>query len=485
MDGIPLTTFVVGEGGASLAYDELLGWKTLNTNTRAHLRAVMGTHTSNVYAVGDGGVVLRWNGKGWYNQKSGTTRNLHDLWCTTKGRAIVVGEAGTVLTLRGRKWRATRLGNQDLNGVAGYGNLVVAVGNQGTIWELSDGRWKTAASPTKEHLHAVSVDGWGNFYAVGDASTVLTRASGQHNWRAAPRLQPAQSLIAVVGIPFTEGHAFAREARYIYTSKAPLPAVDDRILAAANIDLAFELDRKTPGPDWNTPLRDTKTPVLLGLLSYERSDTGEWPLKKKGNRRNYNSAMLIQPDGRVVDRYDKTYLLIFGEYIPFGDVFPQFYEWLPEASHFYSGTTVKTFPFKGHKLGVMICYEDILPAFSRKLTGQDPHVLINVTNDAWFGKTSEPYLHLALAVFRTVESRLWLVRSTNTGVSAFVDAVGRIVGETDLDSPEILVADVPMLRTSTPYRSYGELFTYACFLVFGFLVIGALVRRRKTRAKKR
>ncbi|HIA00301.1 MAG TPA: apolipoprotein N-acyltransferase [Myxococcales bacterium] len=481
MDGSALNTFVVGEDGSSFVHHPTTGWKTLNTQTRSHLRAVMGSHSNRVYTVGDGGVILRWNGKGWYAQKSNTTYNLHSLWVTPSGVATAVGQSGVLLTLSGSKWRGTRLGNQDLNGVAAFGKNRVAVGNGGVIWEGRNGQWNRVTSPTTKNLHDVSADGWGNFFAVGDAGTVVVRSRDGQTWTMAPPLQPAESLRAVAGIPFTTSHAFARESRYAFVSKAPLPEVNDRIQAAGNIEPAFELDRHTSGMDWNTPLRDTTTPLLLGLLSYERSDPEGDPLASKRSRKNYNSAMLIEPDGRIVDRYDKTFLLMFGEFIPFGDVFPQFYEWLPQASHFYPGTSVKTFAFRGHKLGVMICYEDILPSFSRKLAGQDPHVLINVTNDAWFGKTSEPYLHLALAVFRTVESRLWLVRSTNTGVSAFVDAVGRIVSQTDLDNPEVLVADVPMLRTSTFYRSYGELFTYACFLVFAVLVIGVLSRRRKKR----
>jgi apolipoprotein N-acyltransferase len=249
--------------------------------------------------------------------------------------------------------------------------------------------------------------------------------------------------------------------------------------AVADINTVLPDDRNTSLHAWNTPLRGFNTPILLGLLTYEpKAGTISAPLQGRNSRRTYNSAILIDGDGRVRGRYDKNYLLVFGEYIPLGSTFPQFYDWLPEASHFEAGTTVETFDFKGFQLGVMICYEDIIPRFTRRLAGKNPNVLINVTNDAWFGKTSEPYLHLALAIFRAVENRLWLIRSTNTGVSAYVDAVGRLVSQTRLEDPEILAEDVPMMSTVTPYRRYGDLFSYACIVAFLLLASIGFIKKR-------
>jgi apolipoprotein N-acyltransferase len=251
------------------------------------------------------------------------------------------------------------------------------------------------------------------------------------------------------------------------------------------------LDTEALAIDWNTPLRGYNTPILFGLVTYDTVESGYSPLlgpngrlegregDDRAGRRTFNSAFLLEPNGRVLGRYDKNHLLVFGEYLPFGDWFPQLYDMLPQANHFTPGDTVEPIDFQGHRLGVIICYEDILPAFTRNLAGKDPNVLINVTNDAWFGKTSEPALHLALSVFRSVEHRLWLIRSTNTGISAFVDGVGRIVAGTRLEDPEVLVRDVPMMRSSTIYRRYGDLFAYACLLVFSVLAVGGLARRAR------
>ncbi len=173
----------------------------------------------------------------------------------------------------------------------------------------------------------------------------------------------------------------------------------------------------------------------------------------------YNSAMLLNPDGRVLPVVDKNVLMPFTEGVPGGRWLYRttginLYRIIPQAGDMVVGEIgeppVLPDPHGrgAWRLGVMVCYEDILPGFSRALRHQDPHVLVNLTNDAWFGDTSEPWLHLALATFRAIEHRAALVRSTNTGVSAFIDPAGRIVAHTDTTGAEILVEDVPLIETA-------------------------------------
>jgi apolipoprotein N-acyltransferase len=126
------------------------------------------------------------------------------------------------------------------------------------------------------------------------------------------------------------------------------------------------------------------------------------------------------------------------------------------------------------RLSTIICYEDIAPATGRRLHAMGaPDVILNLTNDAWFGKSSEPYLHMALSTFRAIEQRTWLVRSTNTGVSCFIDANGRIVKQTSLEDAETLLHDVPMLRaTTTLYMQFGEWLRWvlvSCLVVVWFM----------------
>lgn len=489
LDGLPVVAMAVGEKGAAFlrrpkAESREGEWEVTETRTPQRLNAVTGNGRKNIIAVGERGIVLRWTGTGWQRERTNVTTALNDVQMTLGGSAVAVGQNGVVLKRSGTSWIDQSIPRGPTLLAAAYAqDGILVAGEGGAIWRRSQQKWVVEKTPTQRTLHGLSSDGRGLLYAVGDGGTVLTRNG--HIWASEPALRGAGDLRAVAGVPYTEAHTFARDSKHVYRSQSPLPDLGGRSAVEAVDDIGAMLagDTGTPGRDWNTPLRGFDTPILLGVLSYEPVDPNVTPLYPPTNRRSYNSAMLLDPRGRVLGRTDKNYLLIFGEYIPFGDVFPKLYEWLPEASHFYPGETVETFEVNGHHIGVMICYEDIIPRFTRKLAGKDPNVLINVTNDAWFGKTPEPYLHLALATFRAVENRLWLIRSTNTGVSAYVDAVGRIVAETGLEDPEILVEDVPMLRTSTLYRSYGELFAYVCLLVFALLCVGALARRRRRKAQ--
>jgi apolipoprotein N-acyltransferase len=167
--------------------------------------------------------------------------------------------------------------------------------------------------------------------------------------------------------------------------------------------------------------RGFQVPLVFGAITRtDRAD--DYP---------YNSALMLDRAGRFVGRFDKIFLLIFGEYIPGLETFPFVRDLLPNsASHFHRGTEIVTFPFEhagvSYRLGPMICYEDILPDFGRKLARHHPHLLVNLTNDAWFGDSAEPWEHLALSVYRAVETRADLVRAVNTGVSAFIDAAGAV-----------------------------------------------------------
>jgi apolipoprotein N-acyltransferase len=252
-----------------------------------------------------------------------------------------------------------------------------------------------------------------------------------------------------------------------------------RDLAAKGADLvilpesALPMMLPRPSPPLPKLAAAFGVPVIFGTTSEDRE------------KRQFNTAYLLERDGTAAQFYDKNYPLLFGEYLPFMD--KPWMQWirkaLPYASFLTPGTEVEVFQFRGHKLGIMICYEDILPRFTRRLAGKDPEVLINITNDAWFGRTAEPHHHMALSILRAVENRLYLVRSVRTGVSGFVDATGRIVAASQLERPESLLHDVPLLRGTTVYRELGDVFAYLVLAVLAFVIGQAIVRAR--REKKR
>src|SRR5205823_7478152 len=119
----------------------------------------------------------------------------------------------------------------------------------------------------------------------------------------------------------------------------------------------------------------------------------------------------------------------------------------PEASNFNRGSEPARFPLevggRAYALGPLICYEDILPGFARRVAKLGPNAFVNMTNDAWFGRTAEPYQHLALAVFRSVEHRIEMIRAVNTGVSAHIDAAGRLRDRTESVDPTEAPAPTP------------------------------------------
>lgn len=216
--------------------------------------------------------------------------------------------------------------------------------------------------------------------------------------------------------------------------------------------------------------RDFDVPVIVGLVT--RDGTGENPYA-------WNTAWVLQSDGTWGDRYDKNYPLMFGEAAPPG-LDPEWYlDMIPSASHLNRGDGPAAIEAAGHRFGALICYEDILGAFTREVANEGVNAIVNLTNDSWFGKTREQAEHLGLAVFRSVEHRKPLLRSVNAGISAYVDPVGRVVEQTEVtDSDndgykgaEGFAVDVPMMPTDsrTIYGVTGSLFGWLCgFGLFGF-----------------
>jgi apolipoprotein N-acyltransferase len=173
--------------------------------------------------------------------------------------------------------------------------------------------------------------------------------------------------------------------------------------------------------------------------------------------REYNTVLLADAEGAVIGRYDKHFLLPFGEYMPFGDTFPSLYESSPNSGHLSPGDTLDPVVWNGHPITVLVCYEDILPAYVRRAVQQGrPELLVNVTIDTWFGKSIEPWEHLVLAELRAVEHRRFLVRATNTGVSAIVDATGRVTQHGGMFDEEAFVGEVRLMKGSTVYEAIGD-----------------------------
>jgi len=191
----------------------------------------------------------------------------------------------------------------------------------------------------------------------------------------------------------------------------------------------------------------------------------------------FNTALITAGDGAIQGRYDKQYLLAFGEYLPLGETFPVLYQWSPNSSRFSSGTSLEPLPYRDHKISTLICYEDILPGFVNGMVRHaDPDLLVNLTNDAWFGDSTEPWIHLALAQLRAVEHRRYLIRATNSGVSAIVDPVGRVPLHGATFKEESLIGVAKFMRSHTGYEILGD---WPWALSTAAIVLMAFVRRER------
>jgi apolipoprotein N-acyltransferase len=203
--------------------------------------------------------------------------------------------------------------------------------------------------------------------------------------------------------------------------------------------------------------------------------------------RSWNTAILVTGAGDFAARYDKIHLMPFGERVPLARTFSFIKKIMPaSAGDFESGEQVTTFELPGARLGLMICYEDVLPRFARRLAPSRPQLLVNITNDSWFGTSAEPHQHLALAIFRAVEMRADLVRATINGVTAHIDATGRVVEQTQVRDPtdlsippEGLIARARLLGDPGFFARRGDWFGFACLAALLALGVVALRRRRR------
>ncbi|MEC8022862.1 MAG: apolipoprotein N-acyltransferase [Myxococcota bacterium] len=184
-------------------------------------------------------------------------------------------------------------------------------------------------------------------------------------------------------------------------------------------------------------------------------------LSRRGDRTR-NSAMFFPRNEQRVEMYDKQHLLPFGEHIPFADRFPSLKTAIQGMTHHEPGAADHTWDIDGVRLAVGICYEAIFPSIARRqMNHNDADVLLNLTNDVWFGDTAAPHLHLMVQQARTIEMRSWLIRSTNSGVSAFIAPTGQIQAIGEQGSEEIIALDVPIPNLpASVYRRFGDLWLY-------------------------
>ncbi|MBI5251698.1 MAG: apolipoprotein N-acyltransferase [Desulfomonile tiedjei] len=219
-----------------------------------------------------------------------------------------------------------------------------------------------------------------------------------------------------------------------------------------------------PDADWQRPgeiSRNLGVPMLVGAPAAEVVDKAV---------HYYNSAFLVE-NGVLRERYDKIHLVPFGEYMPLSWLLPLGPGIAAREADYSPGTEMKVMQVdNGPRFSVLICYEAIFPELSRSAIKNGADMLINITNDGWFGATAAPYQHLAMARVRSVENRVWLLRCANTGISAAFDPAGRIVSEIPIEKQgEVTVFMPETFRTGSLYANLGDVFALSCVGIGCFL----------------
>lgn len=259
-----------------------------------------------------------------------------------------------------------------------------------------------------------------------------------------------------------------------------------RKLADQGADLIVWPESAYPGYPWEDPklfaalqdsIRQQNVAHLIGVVTKEGADY-------------FNTAIAFDPQGRIVDSYHKIRLVPFGEFIPLRERLPFLSQIVPIDDFTPGQEFVVLEALDGQKkakylYSVLICFEDTVPDVARNFVRKGAHFLINISNDAWFGDTREPWLHLQNAVFRSIENRRFLVRCGNVGISCLVDPWGRVTSAVADPSgkmtyvPGVSVADVGMLRSQTLYTKFGDWFAYFCISGILMWIVTVILRYQK------
>jgi apolipoprotein N-acyltransferase len=225
----------------------------------------------------------------------------------------------------------------------------------------------------------------------------------------------------------------------------------------------------------------THAPLIVGGIGMEFSAQNQtW--------NDYNSAFVIAADGTLVGRYDKIHLVPFGEYIPFQNLLTFAHKLTGRVGLFTRGTERDSFLLANqnqekHRYGVFICYEAVFADEVRQFAHHGAEVFVNISDDGWYGDTSAPWQHLNMARMRAIENRRWLLRDTNSGVTAAIDPYGRVRQSIPRHQTDALPAEFSFRNDITFYTAHGDVFAWLC-AILSIGVVGWSILRSGTSERK-
>lgn len=219
--------------------------------------------------------------------------------------------------------------------------------------------------------------------------------------------------------------------------------------------------------------RQAQSYVVVGTMTTNPADGG----------RPRNSAIVLDPQGRELLQYDKIHLVPFGEYVPEWAFPGKIGKITLEVGDFVAGSNYQVARTPQGGIGVFICYEAIFPQLVRRLTAQGATVLVNISDDTWFGNSSAAFQHLEMARFRAIENGRYLLRSANDGITALVDPYGRVLETAPRHGQQVLVGRFCYLSDQTFYTAHGDIFAWGCVAVTLAMLAACCMKRDGRKVK--
>lgn len=265
------------------------------------------------------------------------------------------------------------------------------------------------------------------------------------------------------GIPELRGTPFYDVRRMVRggTGFVPAPAkqVSTDLIVWPEAPAPFEESNPEFRQAMGALARMSNAPVIVGNIGLDRDE------KESRGYDMFNSASFVAPDGSFKGRYDKIHLVPFGEYVPFHQLLFFAKNLLNEVGTFDAGSERRVFATGGHRFGTFICYESIFGDEVRQFADEGADVLVNISNDGWYGDTSAPWQHLNMVRMRAIENHRWVLRATNTGITAAIDPFGRVTAAAPRHIRTSLAVRFAYEEDLTLYAKYGDWFAYLCAAV--------------------
>jgi apolipoprotein N-acyltransferase len=336
--------------------------------------------------------------------------------------------------------------------------------------------WGTLGYSQYLQLRVIQVAELGGVHAVSFLLLAVNAALAGClllTWRRALAGAVAAGVLVLATLVF--GNARLQDSTVRPTTRVTLmqPSIEQPVKwepkhAVETLSIYFALTRQAAAerpdllvwPETASPTILRQDPQLLGALRTVSAELRAplliGSLDAEGNPPRFRNTAFVLTDQGIVGRYDKIHLVPFGEFVPLSGVIGFVRGWAEFISELEPGTRTVVFPGPPAPYGVVICYEGIFPDLVRDFVRNGARLMVNMTNDAWFGRTSGPEQHLSMYPFRAVEHRVSVVRAANTGVSAFITPSGRIVRRMNLYERGLLTESVPLRVGKTLFTRLGD-----------------------------